>query len=288
MHDEPTYSDSLILTSKLTSYVGRRHDRPCFLWVHYMDPHGPYKPPPGYYDPADEEYIRDYRPQQRRHRLAYKRLYYGECIFMDTLLGSTLDELSSQPRTIVAITADHGEEFWEHKSYTYGHGKSVYETLVRIPLIVSLPEREASVVHTPVSLVDVAPTFLTLAGLEPPSTMQGRSFFTRGGRVVDDEHRPVFIGSFWFKLKGNKPERRDAAVIWPHKLILFHYRATRRGEYYDLASDPNETLPRPEDRNARRLRKALREWRAEVKRGSPDTGLGDAAAPDLRALGYIK
>jgi arylsulfatase A-like enzyme len=288
MHDEPTYRDSLMLTSKLTSYLGRRHRRPYFLWVHYMDPHGPYKPPPGYYDPADEQYIRDYRQYDRELCSAYKRLYLGECIFMDTLLKAPLADLASQPRTIVAITADHGEEFWEHKEYTYGHGKSAYDTLMRIPLMISMPDRAASVVRTPVSLVDLAPTFLTLAGLEPSPTMQGRSFFTREGRVVDDEQRPVFMGSFWFKLEGNKPERRDAVVIWPYKLILFHYKASRPGEYYNLASDPNETLPRPEDRNARRLRKALRKWRKEVKRGYADTGLGDAAAPDLRALGYIK
>ncbi len=288
MHDQPTYRDSLLLTSKLISYVGRRHERPYFLWVHYMDPHGPYKPPPGYYDPADEQYIRDYRQYDRELRHAYKRLYLGECVFMDDLLEPVLQELSSQPRTIVAITADHGEEFWEHKQYTYGHGKSVYETLTRIPLIVSMPDRAASVVRTPVSLVDLAPTFLTLAGLKPPLTMQGHPFFTPQGRVVDDEKRPVFIGSFCFKLEGNKPERRDAVVFWPYKLILYHFNPSRPGEYYHLASDPEEAIPLPEDDNARRLRKALQEWRGQVRLGYEYPGFADIPAPDLRALGYIK
>ncbi len=288
MLGKPTYRDSLILNAKLVSHVRRHGKRPYFLWVHFMDPHGPYKPPPGYYDPADEKYIRDYRPQEHRRRLALKRLYYGECIFMDTLLGSTLRELSSEPRTIVVVTADHGEEFWEHKDYTYGHGKSVYDTLVRIPLIISLPGRARAVARTPVSLVDLAPTLLTLAGLEPAPTMQGRPFFTPAGQVVDDEKRPVFIGSFSFKLRRKETERRDAVVIWPYKLILFHKNPSRPGEYYHLASDPLEAIPLPEDRNARRMRQALRKWRAEVARGATAPDFGDAAAPDLRALGYIK
>ncbi len=288
MHGKPTYRDSLILTRKLASYAGRRHKRPYFLWVHYVDPHGPYKPPPGYYDPADEKYIQDYRPCNRGLRHAYKRLYDGECIFMDDLLGEVVPELASRPRTVVAITTDHGEEFWEHRKYTYGHGKSVYDTLVRIPLIISLPDREAAVVRTPVSLVDLAPTFLTLAGREPPPTMQGRPFLTPAGAVIHDEGRPVFIGSFSFKLRANKPERRDAVIIWPYKLILFHQKPGRRGEYYNLAADPGEKHQLPPDDNAKRLRGALRAWRAEVKRGYTRPDLGDAAAPDLRALGYIQ
>jgi arylsulfatase A-like enzyme len=287
-HGKPSYRDSLILTRKLASYASRRHKRPYFLWVHYMDPHGPYKPPPGYYDPADEKYIQDYRPWDPGLRDGYKRMYDGECIFMDTLLGTVVPDLASRPRTIVAITSDHGEEFWEHKKHTFGHGKSVYDTLVRIPLIISLPDREGEVVRTPVSLVDLAPTFLTLAGREPPPTMQGRPFLTAAGAVIHDESRPVFIGSFSFRLRAKKPERRDAVIIWPYKLILFHQKPGRRGEYYNLATDPGEKYRLPQDDNAKRLRGALRAWRAEVKRGHARPDLGDAAAPDLRALGYIQ
>ncbi|MEE8639276.1 MAG: sulfatase [bacterium] len=288
MHGKPTYRDSLILTRKLVSYANRRHKRPYFLWVHYMDPHGPYKPPPGYYDPADEKYIQDYRPWNPGLRDAYKRLYDGECVFMDDLLGTVVPELASRPRTVVAITADHGEEFWEHKKHTFGHGKSVYDTLVRIPLIISLPDREGAVVRTPVSLVDVAPTFLTLAGREPPPTMQGRPFLTPAGAVVHDEGRPVFIGSSSFKLHAKRPERRDAIVIWPYKLILFHQKPGRRGEYYNLAADPGEKHRLPRDDNVKRLRRALRAWRAENKQAYTCPDYGDEAAPDLRALGYIQ
>lgn len=287
-HGKPGYVDSQILTRKMVAYASRPHGRPYFLWVHYMDPHGPYKPPPGYYDPADEKYIRDYRPRDPDLRDAYKRLYDGECVFMDDLLGEAVPEMASRPRTVVAVTADHGEEFWEHKKYAYGHGKSVYDTLVRIPLVMSLPDGEAEVVRTPVSLVDLAPTFLALAGREPPPTVQGRPFLTPAGEVVRDETRPVYIGCFSFRLREEKPERRDAVIMWPHKLILFHRKPWRKGEYFNLAADPGEKNPLPADDNVEKLRQALRGWRLANKQARGDPGLGDEAAPDLRALGYIQ
>lgn len=287
-HGKPTCRDSEILTRELVAYANRRHRRPYFLWVHYMDPHEPYKPPPGYYDPADEKYITNYDPRHPDTHDAYRRLYDDECVFMDDLLGEALPDVASRPNTVVAVTADHGEEFWEHKGYTYGHGKSVYDTLVRIPFFMTLPGAEAEVVRTPVSLVDVAPTFLTLAGLEPSPTMQGRPFLTPAGEVVRDETRPVFIGSYFFHLKGKKIARRDAVVVWPYKLILFHNKPGRRGEYYDLAADPGEKNRLPADDNAKKLRKALRSWRRENKKARAGPDFGDEAAPDLRALGYIQ
>jgi len=287
-HGKPSYRDSQILTRELVAYTRRPHKRPYFLWVHYMDPHAPYKPPPGYYDPADEKYIEDYNPYNPDLKDPDKRLYDGECVFMDDLLGDVLPEVAARPRTVVAVTADHGEEFWEHGRYAYGHGKSAYEKLVRIPFFMTLPGAEAEVVRTPISLIDVAPTFLTVAGLGPALTMQGRSFVTPAGEVVRDEDRLVYIGSYSFRLEGKKPERRDAVVFWPHKLILFHIKPGRPGEYYDLAADPDEKNPLPPDKKAKDMRRALRAWRKRNKQAYADPGTGDEAAPDLRALGYIK
>jgi arylsulfatase A-like enzyme len=288
IHGKPTYRDSRLLTREMVAYVNRRHSRPYFLWVHYMDPHGPYIPPPGYYDAADAKHIEDYNPYDPTLSKAYKRLYDGECAFMDDLLGEVVPALAGRPHTVVAMTADHGEEFWEHGGYNYGHGKSVYDTLTRIPLIISVPGAEAEVVRTPVSLVDLAPTFLTLAGLEPSATMQGRPFINAAGDPSRDETRPVFIGSYSFKFGAEGPERRDAVVVWPYKLILFHRKPIRPGEYYDLAADPGEKNPLPPDRNEKKLRHALWDWRHANKRARSDPGLGGEAAPDLRALGYIK
>ncbi len=287
LHGPPSYKDSLILTGMLRSYLGRPHRRPYFLWAHYMDPHGPYKPPPGYYSRADEKHILDYRPWSRKRRHALKRLYDGECKFVDDLFASILPRLAAQTRTIIVITSDHGEEFWEHKMHTFGHGKSVYDTLTRIPLIISIPGKTPDVVKKQVSLVDLAPTLLVLTGHEPPPTMQGRPFFTPDGRVTAAQ-RPVFIGSSFFKMSKGKPERQDAVVVWPRKLILYHGRPSAPGEYYDLAADPGESRPLREDLYAARLREALTAWHEGLSHAYESPDYGGAAAPDLRALGYIQ
>ena len=77
-------------------------------------------------------------------------------------------------------------------------------------------------------------------------------------------------------------------IIWPYKLILYHRKASRPGEFFNLATDPHEKHLLREDKKAKRLRKALREWRAENKEEYLCPDFGGAAAPDLRALGYIR
>jgi arylsulfatase A-like enzyme len=286
-HGPPSYKDSLVLTRMLRSYVARPHRRPYFLWAHYMDPHGPYKPPPGYYRPEDEKYMVDYRPWARERKDIYKRLYDDECRFMDDLLAPLLRRLAAQPRTITFVTADHGEEFWEHKQHTFGHGKSVYETLMHVPFFVYMPDKDAAAVKTPISFVALAPTILALTGHEPPSTMQGETFFKPDGSVIEKQ-KFIFMGSSFFKISKRKPERQNAVVLWPHKLILYHRRPSAPGEYYNLATDPGESRPLRKDRHAARLREAYTAWRAGLSDVYESPEYGGAAAPDLRALGYIK
>jgi len=95
----------------------------------------------------------------------------------------------------------------------------------------------------------------------------------------------IFIGSEFTRFGGGHAGRRDAAVAWPWKLIVAHDEPEAPGEYYNLADDPAETRPLPEDARAAALRAALREWNAAGKGGS---ALAAADAADLRALGYIR
>jgi len=286
---EPTSAESRTLTAWLVRYASRRHHRPYFLWVHYVDPHGPYRPPPGYYAPGDEKYITDYHPFTKKRRFANKRLYDGECRYVDDLLGPALPRLAADRRTVTILTADHGEEFWEHGKFRFGHGKSVYETLLRVPLVVFAPGARAATVETPVSLVDLAPTVLALAGRRPPATMQGRPFLSAKGTPVDPGH-PVFAGSSFFRLGGQTPPREDAMVAWPYKLILNHDYPATPAEFYNLADDPGEKNSLPEDKTAAAMRRQYKAWQAFVHEPAPTPGgeYGGAAAPDLRALGYIR
>lgn len=276
---------SYAITRLTKSFLARPRRRPYFLWVHYMDPHAPYKPPPGYYDPADGKFIKDHKPHIRKDGPAYHRLYEGECAFLDDLLGKVFEAIPDPDDTVVIITSDHGEEFWEH--YTYGHGKSVYETVTRVPLIVAVPGRAPAVTDVPTSLINLTPTFLHLAGVDVPADMPGRPLV---GTPQESRDELIFIGSDYTDRKDYRPPRRDAVVLWPWKLSLEHWKMNAAGEYYNLEQDPGERNPLPEDDVARALRAKLKKWKKAVKpKGQrPGTAADFADAADLRALGYVQ
>jgi len=276
---------SRAITRLAKSYLAEPRRRPFFLWLHYMDPHAPYKPPPGYYDAEDEKYIKDHRPHLKARGDAYHRLYERECAFLDDLVAQVLNAIREPDNTTVIITSDHGEEFWEH--YTYGHGKSVYETVTRVPLIVTVPGEAPAVNDTPTSLIDLTPTFLHLAGVDVPADMPGRPLV---GRPRGGQGKLIFVGSDYTDRKDYQPPRRDAVILWPWKLSLEHRNMKAPGEYFNLAEDPGERNPLPEDDVAKALRKKLRKWKTAVKpKGEgPGKAADFADAADLRALGYVK
>jgi arylsulfatase A-like enzyme len=276
---------SRTITRLSRAFLRRSRRRPFFLWVHYMDPHAPYKPPPGYYDPADEKYIVDHRPNIKSRGPAYHRLYEGECAFLDDLLEKVLADIPNPDNTVVIITADHGEEFWEH--YTHGHGKSVYETVTRVPLIVAVPGEPPAVTRTPTSLIDVTPTLLRYAGLNVPANMPGKPL---AGTPPDSQEKLIFVGSDYTDRPDYEPPRMDAVILWPWKLSLNHWKMDAPGEYYNLEQDPGERDPLPEDDTARALREKLKAWKKAVKPKGEKAGVAAdfADASDLRALGYVQ
>ncbi len=105
--------------------------KPFFAWFHYFDPHLPYVPHEGAPD-----FGRSDRSQSGQARAQYDE----EVWFTDLHLGRLLDFVKAQPwgaNTAIILTADHGEAFGEHKHW--GHGRELWEPLVRVPLIVAVP-----------------------------------------------------------------------------------------------------------------------------------------------------
>ena len=164
---------------------------PYFLFVHYMDPHAPYWPPAdtaGEYAP-DAALPERYRGQGLQngeralaHRLGeelqsgseqamvdlqdQRRLYDEEVLFVDRMLGELQQQIASSGRpTVVLFTADHGEHFGEHGLVL--HRNSLYEPLVRVPLMLAGPGVPRRKLETVPHLEDVAPTLLAAAGLDP-------------------------------------------------------------------------------------------------------------------------
>ncbi|MSP63717.1 MAG: hypothetical protein EXR72_25905 [Myxococcales bacterium] len=188
----------------------RRQGEPrTFLWVHYFDAHEPY--------------LR--HPELDLGASAVER-YDSEIAFLDRELARLLAALARLDRpTVVALAADHGEEFKEHGGWY--HGSSLYEEQVRVPLIVVAPGLAARVVERPVELCDLAPTLLALLG-EPPAPSQRGDNLGAALLGVAEPDRPVFS-----EIDGKRMVRRGD---W--KLIHDVRRDT--SELYDLAADPRE------------------------------------------------
>ena len=227
--------------------------RPVFLFIHLWDVHYDYMPPQEYVDRFDPGYTGSFdgsnllrnpavepqmSPSDFGHLLA---LYDGEIRFTDDHLGRILDDLDRRGRPgkpLVLVTADHGEEFFEHGNK--GHQRSLFDEVVRVPLVVSWPGGLPSgrVVEDQVRLVDLMPTLLALAGVEGPP-VDGRDVapLLRGERM-----EPV---SAQLELLVDRNEvlgvrtERSKGLAWP--------AAGNARVRYDLRLDPREEEPREFD-----------------------------------------
>jgi arylsulfatase A-like enzyme len=155
------------------------------LFVHLLDPHLPYDPPAaqrarfdvGYKGrPTGDNYFHRRTPIGPAERRQLVALYDAEIAANDEALGAFFERLRALrlwERAVIVYTSDHGEEFQEHGQFL--HGATLYQEVLHVPLIIAAPGLGARRVHTPVSLVDLAPTVLDLLGAPALGTAQGQS-----------------------------------------------------------------------------------------------------------------
>jgi choline-sulfatase len=244
-----------------------RQSVPWFLWVHYYDPHAPYEPPAS--DLADR-----YRQSP----------YDGEIAFVDRQLGrllQTLDASGETSRTIVLVTADHGESLGEHGEGT--HGIFLYDATLRVPWIIAGPQIAAGrVSQTIARSIDVLPTLLDYAGLPQRKDVDGRSL----RRAADGEQMsdaPAYAESLYSELE------LGWAPLHAWRTAGFKFIKAPHPELYDLQDDPSEKTNRAAAQGARvndlssQLEVALRQSTPSV----PPQPVDAETADRLRALGYV-
>lgn len=312
--DVKDYTNATIVTDdalQLLDHSGT--DSPFFLWLHYIDPHGPYLPPERYQEffgadhapaPAPAAAVLPrYQLQHDRESGApitdlahYRAQYDREIRYLDDEIGrlfAGLERRRLDKNTLVVLVADHGESLGEH-GYYLEHGKLSYQVNAHVPLIVSQPGViSASRIDWPVGVIDVAPTLLELAGLAIPAALEGTSLagLIRGeSDARGPEH--VFMGS------GYQPARPQLTIrsgSW--KLIDVGALADRlamtgsRFELYDLSTDPDElhNLAAENPERVERLGDVLTRWYGDgfPHRPQPSAPLKPQEQQMLRQLGYL-
>ena len=259
--------------ARALSWLAQQGDKPALLWVHLWEPHAPYVPPPAFASKHTDD------------------PYQGEVAAADAALAELLagiERAGRRGRLLAIATSDHGEGLGEHGEPT--HGVFLYRQTMQVPLVVSGPawgvRRDASI-GEPVSLADVAPTLLELAGLPPLPGSDGYSLATTlTGRGAPPARPGVLAESHLPRLEFGWSGLR-AVVRGDEKLI-----DAPRPELFDLARDPDETTNLAESRptDASALREAGTELLRRARAGAPEgDGTRSATSEELaqlQALGY--
>ncbi len=297
------------VTTMARGLLKRKRPFPFFMWVHYFQPHSPYE-----LTPYAEEEMKGYDGSLREgatvkqfyalarkdwrepDRDALRALYDGQTREADRTVGEILEALETAghaERTIVIVTADHGQLLGEHDDV--GHGFRLWEPVLHVPLVIYDPRApKGQRVRSRVGLVDVAPTVLDLVGLPVPDGLDGRSLLPalRGEALAE---RPYYsevrvVGRKKKKVNRGRDESALAVFLDDHKLVLQDGEA----KFFDLSSDPMELSPRAEpsdDAHAAELAALATAYRDQADRRGGQvepTDLAPHVREELRALGYIQ
>jgi arylsulfatase A-like enzyme len=299
----------------------RRTDaaRPFFLFVHVFDVHSPYAPPAPYDRMFDPDYAGDIEsvvvrgqrpapgetpiPHPDEDPAGFQRaldLYDGEIAWVDSQIGrllARLDELGVGDNTLVVLTSDHGDEFFEH-GHT-GHSRTLMRESVHVPLVMRLPGALPGAVRvdTPVSIIDIAPTVLALTGVESAAALPGTDLapLAHGATlpertIVSELMRAEAVGDPSWQVSLYRPDE--------HFIVFQPGTEEEHAVRFDLRADPLE-LGRGKvvDWNSaagvaltaelEELRAAYRVLRAGSRQRAMEvTALDALDAAELDALGY--
>ena len=295
-----------ILTEAVEMWADFGMNEPFFAWVHWFHPHKPYEPPPPYdlkyargasgireMPAADVETLRrvwegeiDLAAEEVAH---IRNLYDGEVSYTDRQVGLILRHLADGghlDRTIVIVTADHGEMLYEKERY-FGHDIMLYDPSIRVPLILWAPGLVpgGQALETTVRSVDLVPTLLDLLGIDDGGIeTDGRSFAPalRGKPLPDAPG----LAELFPPREGWKSEPGHSVQLGEWKLIRVD--GEDQAELYRLDIDPAEAenLAGKESRKLAEMERVLEDL-MDVDVQLRERGLTAAEVEMLKALGYI-
>jgi arylsulfatase A-like enzyme len=272
------------VTDAAIAWLGRRGGKSFFLFLNYYDPHGPYTDPEGlaqqFMPPGQYVY-----PEPAEPSLEYLTAAYdGEIRYLDNHFGRLLEHLRATglyDGAWIIVTADHGELLGEHE--LRGHGLSLYEGELQIPLLVKHPQGGAAPGRSDarIQLTDLVPVLLGHLGLPLPPGVQGRA---------QPAARPPLLAEV--SPIGNATSAWRAYFAGPFKLL---WSSRGHHQLYRIETDPKETrdLAQREPERTRALLAELDALYASLPEAAPvEPGaavqLDEETRRTLEALGYLQ
>lgn len=295
---------SLAINDQFFPWLKRNHDLPAFIYLHSMDPHFPYQPPP----PFERGLGGSALPGEDRAMARRRSLYDGDIAFNDRQIGRILDLLEllgGKEETLLVVTSDHGEEFGEHGGI--GHRNHLHGVATHVPLILFQPQLIPAGVRITgrVETIDILPTILDLLGLPIPEQVEGRSLVPslHGGELPE---KPAYS----HLVRREAAEDRDGLrradpigeiALWQGSWLFMHGDYSPRhpawDRLYDLDADPGEQIDvggRHPGKVARFRQQCLEWYREQARRGKSwertykQVDLDAETERRLRALGYLQ
>lgn len=284
--------------------TGYQPDRPFFMYLHYMDVHDPYNPPENHLEdrPVPEKPFSEYFDQylSKQWWPSWKKIYPfdrreappddvlrdviyhydSEIRYWDEEFKKFIDFLKENGvygNTVIVVTSDHGEEFYEHDNFQHGH--SHFNELLHVPLVIKMSSDDSSSreITRPESLISLRDRVFDLANISSPVRTSAES--DTSSLVFASEQRNVI--------------KFTSVIDTPLKVMRIQEKDNVAWRMYDIVRDPlernNLTDERPEEFN--RLRERLMEWDEEMENKKPETSQNENLSPamrrELEGLGYV-
>ncbi len=285
------YQDAAVVNEVALDFLDRHRDSRFFLFLHYMDPHDPYFVHP--YDGRGIARVSNQHPDPEQ-AAEMQRLYRGEIEYLDRNFAQLLDrvrELGLWENTVIALVADHGEEFQEHGGWW--HGMTLYEEQMRVPMLVKWSANGSAAPRDArgyvAGLIDVAPTLIARSGAAIPETMQGVDLAsdpaTRSERnlvvFAEEDHEGNVLRAIrtpgWKLIEANEGNPRGLPGT----------------ELFEVTRDPGESrnrLAEEPDKLAELRRHADAQERFASSRAAGEGTAAELSAAEeeaLRQLGYL-
>ena len=295
------------LNRTFLDWVKTLNGKPFFVYFHYMETHTPYATPAPFdqrFDSSDGNarqaefpLFEPFYPFSKAKPLSESQFsslvgqYDGAIAYVDAQLEQmfrALKEAGLYDKTLIIVTADHGEEFFDHEGW--GHGKSLFNEVVRVPLIIRYPPLfpQGKDIKATARHIDLLPTILKAAGIPVPGPTEGHSLLSFVENAQPSEKRiPVYSEVI------HENSKARSIILGDFKLIDLQVYDKQTWLFYNIKNDPQEHTPldSQHDEVVSELKQQLEAiaQNAAVKAVAPERAkLDEGVREQLRSLGYVQ